>query len=179
MAPNDDNNKEKYACDSCRSSKVISHYCSFLRESCLTTMQVTCSRERSGCKRCKKKGAQCAYSRSGVLRRRRARSKGTTDNSQVNQEAAIHRTSIATGANSRSSGVQSYLTADIEATRERLSGLDHPERHGSLSALSSLSKICASTGVQHEASELGTMGNHFFLFEEYAIEWAKGRNLLI
>ncbi|KAG2174738.1 hypothetical protein INT43_005796 [Umbelopsis isabellina] len=140
------NNKEKYACDSCRLSKV------------------TCSREGSGCKRCTKKGSVCTYSRSGVIRRQRPRKKRGIDRSQLNQEAA--------GTNSKSSSVQSYLAADIEATRERLNHLDDPQRQGSLSALSSLSQICANTGIQHEASKLGQMGDHFFLFEEYAIEWA-------
>lgn len=139
-------------------------------------MQVTCSREGSGCKRCRKKSAMCAYSRSGVIHRQRARKKRTTDNNQLNQEATIRRTSLGTEISSRSSGTQSYLAADIEATRERLNDLDDPERHGPLSALSSLSQICEATGIQHEAPELGTVGNRFFLFEEYALEWANGRN---
>jgi hypothetical protein len=143
-------------------------------------MQVTCSRERSGCKRCRKPGAKCTYSRSGVIRRSRKRKNETTASSQLNLEASINRTSIASGTNSSGGGggVQCHLAADIEATRERLSGLDTPEKHSSLDALSSLSEACASTGIWHEASKLDTAAKDFFLFEEHAIEWAEGRNLL-
>lgn len=142
-------------------------------------MQVACSRESSGCKRCRRIGAHCAYSRSGVIRRNRKRKNETTDSSQLVSKASINRISIAPRVDSSSSGVQCHLAADIEATREQLSGIDTPEQHGSLDALSSLSEACASTGIRHEASKLDTSAKDFSLFEEHAIEWAEGRTLLI
>lgn len=142
-------------------------------------MQVACSRELSGCQLCRKTGAKCAYSRSGVIRRKRRRKNETADIRPLNLEAAINCTSITPETNISSGGVQCHLAADIEATRERLRGLDTPEQHGSLDALSYLSKTCVSMGVQHEVSKRDTTAKDFFLFEEYAIEWAEGRSLLI
>jgi hypothetical protein len=94
-------------------------------------------------------------------------------------EAAINCTSITPETNISSGSVQCHLAAGIEATRERLRGLDTPEQHGSLDALSYLSETCVSTGVRHEVSKRDTAAKDFFQFEEHPGEWAEGRNLLI
>jgi hypothetical protein len=75
--------------------------------------------------------------------------------------------------------VHCHLAADIEAAREQLSSFHTPKQRSSLDALSSLSESCASMGIRHEALRLDTASKGFSLFEEHAVEWAEGRNLLI
>lgn len=118
--------------------------------------------------------AKCTYSRSGVIRRNRKSKNKATRASQLNLEASTNRTSSET-----ISGVHCHLAADIEAAREQLRNIDTPEQHSSLDALSSLSESCASMGIRHEVLSVDTASKGFSLFEEYAIEWAEGRNLLI
>lgn len=142
----------------------------------MTPIQVTCSRECSGCKRCKEKGTICSYSRSGVIHRKRKRKSGKTNSSQSILEASINRISTAPETDNSDTGVQCHLADDIEATRQRLNSLDPLEQHSSLDALSSLSRNCASTGIR---LELDTGIKDFYLFEEHAAEWAGGRNQLI
>lgn len=66
-------------------------------------------------------------------------------------------------------GVQSHLTADIEATRERLGfdGLGTSQQ--SLGALSSLAEACAA--VWHETADFDGSSKTFFLFKENAAAW--------
>lgn len=114
---------------------------------------------------------KCTYSRSGVIRRKRKSSKKATRASQPDLEASANRTSIET-----ISGIHCHLATDIEAAREQLRSIYIPEQHRSFDALSSLSKRCANMGIRHEVLRVDTASEGFCLFEEYAIEWAEGRN---
>lgn len=146
-------------------------------------MQVTCSRERLECKRCRISGVKCTYSRSGVIRRRRKRKNGTPLSSQCDADARVNGPppTISKGSSSGGGGggVQSHLAPDIEATRDRLNGLDIPEQHGSLEALSSLAEACEAAGFRHEAWKLDATEKHYFRCEEHALEWAKGKSLAL
>lgn len=114
---------------------------------------------------------KCTYSRSGVIRRKRKSSKKTTRASQPNLEASAHCTSDGT-----ISGMHCHLATDIEAAREQLRSIYIPEQHRCFDALSSLSKRCVNMGVRHEVLRVDTASEGLCLFEEYAMEWAEGRN---
>ena len=171
MASNDDKSTEKYACDLCRSRKVMKAMAAF-EKFLLTTIQVTCSKERSGCQRCKSTGTTCAYSRSGVIRRNRKRKVEKSD--RDSDAGSGHHHAAATGAG----GAQSHLAADIEATRAQLSSLDVPGQSSSLNALQTLAEASANTGIRLEESGLDRIDRGFFCFEEHAAEWGEGNECL-
>ncbi|KAL2830981.1 hypothetical protein BJY01DRAFT_226807 [Aspergillus pseudoustus] len=152
MAPGDDTRAERYACDSCRSKKVA------------------CTRERSGCKRCRNTGARCTYSRSGTISRKR---KWKTENrDQLHSQCQLDSGPATVGGSS--SGPDSHLAADIEATRERLDRLDTPERQSFLEALSSLSETCSRKDIRPETLRLGVATGYFSRFEQHSSEWTEG-----
>lgn len=117
---------------------------------------------------------KCTYSRSGVIRRKRKSSKKATGANQLSLEASTNRISI-----EAISGTHCHLAIDIEAAREQLRNIDTSEQHISFNALSSLSERCANMGIRQEVLKVDTASEGFCLFEEYAIEWAEGRYLLI
>ncbi|KAM0717150.1 hypothetical protein Q7P37_007002 [Cladosporium fusiforme] len=148
-----------YACDSCRSRKI------------------SCSRKKPVCVRCNNDQLTCAYSRSGILRRKRKRKhesepadatslltpSSVASRPEIRQVTALHETTNHDGE------VQSHLTSDIESTRGLLQGIGAPH-HNSLGALSSLSKACAM--VWQNEPESNKSGQSFFLFEDRADSWA-------
>jgi hypothetical protein len=72
-------------------------------------------------------------------------------------------------------GLQSQLAIDIEATRQRLDGVDLPQQKTSLGALTSLSEAYAA--VWHDASTLSRTGGNYFLFEGKAVAWTDGETI--
>lgn len=80
-----------------------------------------CSRDRTGCQRCKAEGAVCSYSRTGVLRRSRKQAAR-----QAGEQAREHATT-SFGADGLGGGLQqsSQLASDNadRTTQERLQGL--------------------------------------------------------
>jgi hypothetical protein len=144
---------------------------------------VSCSRETSGCKRCKAEDAECIYSRSGIIRRNRKRkhdtlgptnpSPGSLKSGSVQSVFTnTHPTPKETSKPTRTeSEIQPHLATDIEVTRFWIEG-QGSDQQGSLGALSSLSEACAA--VWHDASEMDSGQKTFFLFEDRAEEFVGG-----
>ena len=126
-------------------------------------IQVTCSREHSGCRRCKKNNTECTYSRSGVIRRNRKRKLRSPFQASTAPEAED------------SSRVQCLPVTEIEALREKVEDGSDARKASPLQELS-FSEACATTGFDNRTS-------HFHLFEEHAQEWIQSitpiRNLQI
>ncbi|KAI1831820.1 transcriptional regulator family: Fungal Specific TF [Penicillium roqueforti] len=151
----------KYACDSCRSSKI------------------TCSRERNSCERCTKRGIPCIYSRVGIIRRARKRKHETQ---QASGAIATPRPAPGSDDGSaskilRSDGrPQSYLASDIELTEESLGGSKSPGQRGPFNALLMLNEASTATTVNNEPTVLDSArsGKTTRLsFKKHSIEWSK------
>ncbi|KAJ5948541.1 transcriptional regulator family: Fungal Specific TF [Penicillium verhagenii] len=158
----DDNTAlSQYACDSCRSSKII------------------CSRERNSCERCTRKGISCIYSRAGIIRRARKRKHETR---QASGAIATPRPAPGFDDDSASKILrtdgrpQSYLASDIEMTEESLGVSKSPGQRGPFNALLMLNEACKAVTVNNEPTVLDSArpGNKTRLsFKKHFLEWSK------
>lgn len=139
------------------------------------SLQVACSRDRSGCQRCKAAGTACSYSRSGVIPRSRKRK--DTKNLPARHRDVRPGTELSNLP--RSPRPASENVAD--ATHERLRRLVGRDHH-SLRALASLLEEYAAAWQGSSAFDKLAEGAEaeFFRFEEDQVRvWVDGDCLLV
>lgn len=140
-----------------------------------TCLQVSCSRDRSGCRRCTAEGITCSYSRSGVIRRTR-KSKDTNRNPTraCDAPAGTRRH----GARQPSQLAPKNVSGTTYERLQRLAGKDHH----SLKALASLLEDYATVWQGSSAFEKLAEGAEadFCLFEEDEVRpWLGGECLVV
>jgi hypothetical protein len=125
------------------------------------------------CTRCSEDTIECVYSRSGTIRRQKKRKRdGVSNNASGHAVQSSSASTNRAATVTETTGVQSHLTNDIEATRGLLHGLG-ASHETSLGALTSLSEACAS--VWHNAMEFDNTSKGFFLFEDQAESWVDSK----
>lgn len=138
-------------------------------------LQVACSRDRSGCQRCKAEGIACSYSRSGVIRRSRKRKDSN------NLPARSRDTPAGTEPSRLPPSPRPASDNVVGTTHERLQrlvGRDHHSLRAFASLLEEYAAAWQGPSVFNKLAE-GAEAD-FFRFEEDRVRaWVDGDCLLL
>lgn len=137
----------------------------------MTYLQISCSRTRSGCQRCKDENAVCAYSRSGIIRRNRKRKH---DGPELRARGS---------PSARSGDLHDGPQSQENSTCQRLKLLAGKElsAHPSFKVLASL--FDAYGAIWQDQSAFDDLAKNadskYFPFADRAAAWTDGRIVLL